>query len=390
MSTTVRSYCKINLGLGIGAPRADGFHALATVYQTLEMHDLVTVTARLAGATIIRLSSNDLRVPTDERNTAWKMVSLALDGLKLNAEVSIHIEKRLPIQGGLGAGSANAVAALIGLEAELGIARQQVSESASQRVSADSSNPMSQNRDMGHPDLSGRGDAGWTEKRLGIAAQVGSDVPLFLIGGTILGVDRGQDVRPLPDIERTWCVVAIPEVGVSTAQAFRDWDALCAAEGLTPEASTDKLNELSRAYASAFTEAIPEGGAKAGSSGVISKENALSRDDLAGPQGSALVRTGITSWIENDFERVVFPQHPSLSEIKRTLAGGGTPEAACQYSSIVASLSGSGSALYGLYLAREHAEAACRRLSEQGVRSELTRTLPRADYWRQMLSEVVD
>ena len=390
MSTTVRSYCKINLGLGIGAPRADGFHALATVYQTLEMHDLVTVTARLAGATIIRLSSNDLRVPTDERNTAWKMVSLALDGLKLNAEVSIHIEKRLPIQGGLGAGSANAVAALIGLEAELGIARQQVSESASQRVSADSSNPMSQNRDMGHPDLSGRGDAGWTEKRLGIAAQVGSDVPLFLIGGTILGVDRGQDVRPLPDIERTWCVVAIPEVGVSTAQAFRDWDALCAAEGLTPEASTDKLNELSRAYAAAFTEAVPEGGAKAGSSGVISKENALSRDDLAGPQGSALVRTGITSWIENDFERVVFPQHPSLSEIKRTLAGGGTPEAACQYSSIVASLSGSGSALYGLYLAREHAEAACRRLSEQGVRSELTRTLPRADYWRQMLSEVVD
>ena len=390
MSTTVRSYCKINLGLGIGAPRADGFHALATVYQTLEMHDLVTVTARLAAETSIRLTSNDPRVPTDERNTAWKMVSLALDGLKLNAEVSIHIEKRLPIQGGLGAGSANAVAALIGLEAELGIARQQVSESASQRVGADSSDPMSQNRDMGHPDLSGRGDAGWTEKRLGIAAQVGSDVPLFLIGGTILGVDRGQDVRPLPDIERTWCVVAIPEVGVSTAQAFRDWDALCAAEGLTPEASTDKLNELSRAYAAAFTEAVPEGGAKAGSSGVISKENALSRDDLAGPQGSALVRTGITSWIENDFERVVFPQHPSLSEIKRTLAGGGTPEAACQYSSIVASLSGSGSALYGLYLAREHAEAACRRLSEQGVRSELTRTLPRADYWRQMLSEVVD
>jgi len=238
---------------------------------------------------------------------------------------------------------------------------------------------------MGHPELSGRGDTGWPEQRLEIAAQVGSDVPLFLIGGTILGVDRGQDVRPLPEIEPTWCVVAIPEVGVSTAQAFRDWDALCAAEGLTPEASTYKLERLSRAYASAFSEAIPGGGAKAGSSGVISKENALSRDDLAGPSGSALVRTGITSWIENDFERVVFPQHPSLSEIKRTLAAEGLPEAA-----LYASLSGSGSALYGLYLAREHAEAACGRLSEQGVRSELTRTLPRADYWRQMLSEVVD
>ncbi|MGD0913200.1 MAG: 4-(cytidine 5'-diphospho)-2-C-methyl-D-erythritol kinase, partial [Terracidiphilus sp.] len=88
---------------------------------------------------------------------------------------------------------------------------------------------------------------------------------------------------------------------------------------------------------------------------------------------------------ENDFERVVFPQHPFLSEIKRSLAAEGTPEAA-----LYASLSGSGSALYGLYLTRELAEAACRRLSEMGVRNELTRTLPRTGYWRQMLSEQVD
>jgi 4-diphosphocytidyl-2-C-methyl-D-erythritol kinase len=362
MPTVVRSYCKINLGLGIGAPRADGFHALATVYQTLEVYDLVTVTAQQAAETCIRLTSNDARVPTDERNTAWKMVSLALRQLKATADVAIQIEKRLPVQGGLGAGSANAVAALMGLETELGIASQRARAAETQRVAT-----------------------GWTEKRLEIAAQVGSDVPLFLIGGTVLGLDRGQKVSSLPDIEPTWCVVAIPDKGVSTRQAFRDWDALCAAEGLTPEASTDKLNKLSRAYASAFAEAIPEVQAQTGCSGVISKENALSRDDLAGPLGSALVRTGITSWIENDFERVVFPQHPSLSEIKRILAAEGTPEAA-----LYASLSGSGSALYGLYLTREHAEAACRRLSQQGVRNELTRTLPRADYWRQMLSEVVD
>jgi 4-diphosphocytidyl-2-C-methyl-D-erythritol kinase len=362
MPTAVRSYSKINLGLYIGAPRADGFHALVTVYQTLEMHDLVTVMARKASKTSIRLTSNDARVPTDERNTAWKMISLALEALDLTADVEIHIDKRLPIQGGLGAGSANAVAALVGLEVELEIA----SHSASAKQI--------------HQDASA-----WPEKRLELAAQVGSDVPLFLIGGTVFGTDRGQQVSQLPDLEPTWCVVAIPNEGVSTAQAFRDWDTLCAAEGLTPEASTDKLEKLSRAYASAFSGAIPEGEAKTGSSGVISKENALSRDDLAGPLGSALVRTGITSWIENDFERVVFPQHPSLSEIKRTLAAEGTPEAA-----LYASLSGSGSALYGLYQARKHAEAACRRLSEQGVRSELTRTMPRADYWRQMLSEVVD
>ncbi|HTW79495.1 MAG TPA: hypothetical protein VME23_08150 [Terracidiphilus sp.] len=362
MPTAVRSYCKINLGLGIGAPREDGFHALVTVYQTLEMHDLVTVTAEPAAKTSIRLSANDARVPTDERNTAWKMALLALEGLGASAAVVIHIEKRLPIQGGLGAGSANAVAALIGLETELGIARYRISEEESQQSAS-----------------------GCPEKRLEIAAKVGSDVPLFLIGGTILGVDRGQQVSPLPDIEPTWCVVAIPEEGVSTAQAFRDWDALCDTEGLTPEASTDKLNKLSRAYASAFAGRIPQAGAETGSSGVTSDKKELWGSDLAGPLGSALVRTGITSWIENDFERVIFPQHPSLSEIKRTLAGDGTPQAA-----LYASLSGSGSALYGLYQTREHAEAACRRLSELGIRSELTRTLPRADYWRQMLSEQVD
>jgi 4-diphosphocytidyl-2-C-methyl-D-erythritol kinase len=95
---------------------------------------------------------------------------------------------------------------------------------------------------------------------------------------------------------------------------------------------------------------------------------------------SALVRTGITSWIANDFERVVFRQHPSLAEIKRVLAGSGSSEAALH-----ASLSGSGSALFGLYQAREAAEAACGRLQAAGVAGTLTRTLPRAEYWGGMV-----
>jgi 4-diphosphocytidyl-2-C-methyl-D-erythritol kinase len=365
MPTAVRSHAKINLGLAIGAPRADGFHALTTVYQTLEWHDVVTVTARPAAETAIRLTSNDNRVPADKRNTAWKMILLALEELGLTAEVEIHIEKRLPIQGGLGAGSANAVAALVGLERELGI------EAGVRAFPA---------FEPGAPE-------GWSTQlvaELKWAEQVGSDVPLFLIGGTVLGTDRGQKVRPLPDLEPVWCVVAIPDAGVSTPQAFRDWDMLCAAEGLTPEASTDKLNELSRAYASAFAGAIPQVGQRTSSSGVISR-NTIEGDDLAGPLESALVRTGITSWIQNDFERVVFAQQPSLREIKRILAGQDhgqkTPGAA-----VYASLSGSGSALFGLYLARGDAEAACARLQAAGVRSELTRTLPRAGYWRDMLS----
>ncbi len=347
MPTRVRSHAKINLGLGIGAPRPDGFHGLATVYQTLEIFDEVTVTAQPAAKTTIRLTSNHPGVPSDGRNTAWKMVSLVLDEIGVKAGVSIHIEKLLPVQGGLGAGSANAVAALIGLEHELGI-------------SASSTKPN------------------WPARRLELAAQVGSDVPLFLIGGAVLGLDRGQQVHALPDLDPLWCVLAIPAVGVSTPQAFRDWDALCAAEGLTQEASADKLNRLSRAYLSAFGVRTLEAGQS--SSGVFS-----CGEDLAGPQEeSALVRTGITSWIENDFERVVFPQHPSLAEIKRILAASHTPEAA-----LYAALSGSGSALFGLYPTRGDAEKAQNRVKksfpESEVRTAVTRTLPRAQYWRQMI-----
>jgi len=363
MPTVVRSHAKINLGLFLGAPRTDGFHALVTVYQTLEMHDLVTVTATLAEVNSLQISSNDPRVPTDQRNTVWKALSLALDEIGAKANVEVHIDKRLPVQGGLGAGSGNAVAALVGLDAELTAASQQVSESASQQAGQ---LPVAVSRFLNQGGLE-------------LAAKVGSDVPLFLVGGTVLGVDRGQEVYPLNDIEPTWCVVAVPEIGISTPLAFRDWDALCAAEGLTAEAGTARLEKLSRNYASAFRGEIPEGGFGTGSSGVFSLG-----EDLAGPQKSALVRTGIMSWIENDFERVVFPQHPSLAEIKRLLAVPGTPEAA-----LLASLSGSGSALFGLYLTRGDAEAAQERIGNQvqglSVRTTLTRTLPRSAYWDQML-----
>lgn len=366
MPTSVRSHAKINLGLAIGVTRPDGFHGLSTIYQTLEMHDIVTVAARPAAATTLRLTSNDARVPTDHTNTAWKMVFLALEELGATAKVAIHIDKRLPVQGGMGAGSANAVAALVGLERELGIHGRGCALPPFEPTAIEAW---------------GTGED-WAFKRLEIAAQVGSDVPLFLVGGTVLGYDRGQLVYPLPDLEPLWCVAALPAMGVSTAQAFRDWDALCAAEGLTQHASADKLNRLSRVCLSAFGVAIPGEGEEAGSSGVL-PELSFDGEDLAGPPRSALVRTGITSWIENDFERVIFPQHPSLAEIKRLLAAPGTPEAA-----LYAALSGSGSALFGLYQTRGDAEAAVNRLSQAlHVEARVTRTIPRADYWSGMILE---
>ena len=376
MPTTVRSFSKINLGLAIGPVRADGFHGLTTLYQTLAAHDLVTVTARRADAVRISVTSNDVRVPSSEngmaeRNTADKAVKLALDARGATAEVEIRIEKRLPVQGGMGAGSANAAAALIGLERELGA--------------------------LGITPLSG-------PERLRIAAEVGSDVPLFLVGGAVLGVGRGEEVYPMPDLPVTPCVVALPEIGVSTPQAFRDWDARYSAGSLERNAEREmrapyaswnvepkeaalsatqlthatpsgRLNMLSRTFASVYCE--PH------SSGVF----ALGQDLAENPANRfagmnpllALVRTGI----ENDFEEVVFPQNPLFGEIKRTLAVSDDPEQAAVY----AALSGSGSALFGLYATEAAADAAEERLAKMGVRSLRTETLPRVEYWQQMLVE---
>jgi 4-diphosphocytidyl-2-C-methyl-D-erythritol kinase len=365
MPTTVRSHAKINLGLGIGAPRPDGFHSLVTVYQTLELHDLVTVSAQRAESTSISISSNDGRVPRDEHNTAWRMVEHALRSLQRPSSVDIHIEKRLPVQGGLGAGSANAVAALVGLEFEL--ARE---DDAMRRAGESPKTP--DNACTLH------GLSWWVSDRLRIAEQIGSDVPLFLVGGAVLGMDRGQEVYPLPDLKPAlWCVVAMPDIGISTPQAFRDWDASWAQRGLATPEVTGSTASLRHAYGTVFAERIPRGAGSGGSSVVF-----LSGEDLANSRESPLLRGGVSRWFRNDFEEVVFPQHPALAEIKRILLASGTPSHA-----IHASLSGSGSAVYGLYRHREDAEAAQSHLGQKAVRTELTRTISRSEYWRKMIVE---
>ena len=372
MPTRVRSYSKINLGLAIGAPRADGFHSLATLYQTLALHDVVTVTAAPDCHTRIVLRCTDPRVPCDARNTAWKMVEKTLAALGRTARVEIHIQKNLPIQGGMGAGSANAAAALIGLEREMNL---------------------------------NLGDS----IRLEIAAQVGSDVPLFLQGGSVLGSDRGQQVEAVDDVALDGkteipCVIALPGIGVSTPAAFRDWDRLLAGNSdpdLHIPPVRDTIEELSRTYAS-----VVKRQGKRGASGIFldssafedshtpEKQQGLSREqshaslkadeseivnDLAENSLLALVRTGI----ENDFETVVFPQYPLLREIKRQLMGSPQAEDAAIY----AALSGSGSALFGLYRTQTDASAAQQRLQQQGVEAIVTKTMPRARYWSEMFAE---
>src|SRR6266576_436215 len=187
MPATVCSFAKINLGLCIGANRPDGFHELRTVYQAIALHDVIRV--QVVRGSGIEIRCEDPRVPTDQSNTCHRIIERGMEALQAKGRVIVEIEKCLPVQGGLGGASSNAVAALIALERAL---QKQISG----------------------------------PERLRIAAEVGSDLPLFLVGGTVLGVGRGEEVYPLPDLPAMECVVALPEIAVSTPKAFLEWDRL--------------------------------------------------------------------------------------------------------------------------------------------------------------------
>jgi 4-diphosphocytidyl-2-C-methyl-D-erythritol kinase len=391
MTVRVRSFAKINLGLRIGAAREDGFHELLTVYQTIGLHDLIRVS--LAKGTGIEIRCADPRVPRGESNTCFRIVEGAMRALGAKGRVVIEIEKRLPVQGGLGGASSNAVAALLGLERAI-------------------------KKTLPAPE------------KLRLAAEVGSDLPLFLAGGTVLGVGRGEQVYPLPDLPGTACVVVTSEVGVSTPKAFQEWDRLCSAgalarepQGLKPD-SLGGLNAALKRRSSTVAEAdVPFSSIEAAGlppawpgsfdfaqdrlrpgptqdqpkltiSDASDRMNELSRGmsawlseaSLRQSYSGAPLRRGraenpllelVRAGIENDFEQVVFPEHPELRQGKRALLRAGAK---------YASLSGSGSALYGLFGSREAAARAAAGLRKQGWLAQETMTLPRRQYWKRIVA----
>ncbi|HEV2696800.1 MAG TPA: hypothetical protein VGU90_02335 [Terriglobales bacterium] len=264
-----------------------------------------------------------------------------------------------------------------------------------------------------------------------IAAQVGSDLPLFLIGGTALGVGRGEEVYPLPDLPAMPCVIALPDTAVSTPKAFAEWDALMS-ESMTGKGTpSSRANHLSAANdctierralsenripGEASKRQVPRLGNSSASGRVPSlgmtdwskdeneKLTSPSYSDRmlefsreisawlsAGPSGSGRRRSGVSAsrggraenplldlvrtGIENDFERVVFPQYPELRRVKSVLE-----QAGARY----ASLSGSGSALYGLFASRARAAVAAKKLTQQGTRAVVTSTLTRRQYWKKL------
>jgi len=323
MPVQVHSYAKINLGLAIGERLDTGFHQLRTIYQTIRLHDALQVSVGSgAGVEILCCHPN---VPRDHTNTCWRVAERFLQAAHAQGRVTIQIDKHLPVQGGLGAASSNAVATLLALEREL------------------------------KTTLS-------PEDRLAIAADVGSDLPLFLIGGTVLGIGRGEQVYPLPDLPPLPLVVATPAIGVSTAKAFADWDSLLESQpaALTRNAPAARMEMFSRTAFRWLTGSLS--GVPAPGGRDRGEKDALLLD---------LVRAGI----ENDFERVVFSQYPELHEAKRVLEREGA-----RY----ASLSGSGSALFGIFGSQDAADLAAARMQQSGIAAVATSTLPRADYWREM------
>ncbi len=353
MKVTVRSFAKINLGLRIGAARADGFHELLTVYQTIGLNDVIQVSVQRG--TGIEIRSDDPRVPRDESNTCFKIVERALDALKASGRVVVDIDKRLPVQGGLGGASGNAVSTLIALERAM-----------RKRLPA--------------------------AERLRIAAEVGSDLPLFLVGGTVLGVGRGEQVYALPDLPSMPCVVVTPEIGVSTPKAFAEWDRR---QGLKPPVMAAPYAALKRRSSTQLDPALKGRSSTQSLSAELTgpdgsdRMSGLSRELsawLSEPYSSAPLRGGraenpllwlVRAGIENDFEQVVFPEYPELREGKRALVRAGAK---------YASLSGSGSTLFGLFETKASAARAVVRLKKEGWTAQATSTLTRKQYWRRLTS----
>jgi len=187
MVVTIRAHAKINLDLRVLGVRPDGFHELRTVFQAISLHDVIECTAREGP---FALECDTAGVPLDSSNLVWKAAQALWRSLRRPGpvrDVVVRLHKHIPLQAGLGGGSADAAATLLGLTR-----LWRVPVRAAQLTD--------------------------------IAAPLGSDVPFFLAGGTALGLGRGDEVYPLADLPRHWIVLLVPGFGVSSKDAYTWYD----------------------------------------------------------------------------------------------------------------------------------------------------------------------
>jgi 4-diphosphocytidyl-2-C-methyl-D-erythritol kinase len=291
-SVRIPAYAKVNLCLDVLGRRADGYHELRTIFQAISLHDTLELQGKREPGIEIRIAGNSQLAGEPGRdNLVYRAMEELGREIGLRQGVRAVLTKRIPVGRGLGGGSSDAAAALLGLLRLTG-----------KRMAA--------------------------ARLLEIASGLGADVPFFLHGGRALGIGRGNETYPLPDLARRQVLVISPqEIAVPTKDAYQ-W--------LSQELTNgDDPTKLMRFCALCWS-----------------------------PQGGVL---------SNDFEAAVFPRYPRLRAIKRELLQQGAAEA---------SLAGSGSAVFGVYQHPAKARRAARAFPKDQV--FLCSTLSRAEYRRKM------
>ncbi len=298
-SVRLRSLAKINLDLRVLHKRPDGFHELRTIFQTISLADTIDVEYR-PGRSKIELKSN-IDIPG---NLIVKAADLVMRALRASCQLQIRLTKRIPMGGGLGGGSSNGAAMLLAL-----------------------------------PKLMGKKLT--LEKLMELAAELGSDVPFFLMGGTAVAMGRGTELYPLPDFLPSPGLLITPDVHSFTAAAY-------AALKRQP------FDEVSTAIINNFQSVV---------------QSACS--PTPNPQPPFV----------NDFEKVVFHQHPQLKSIKGKLLKLGAWRAM---------MTGSGSALFGFFPSRELRDRAAGLFRKDFSSNQVypftmvSRSRYRALWWRQL------
>ena len=294
VSVKEHAYAKINLYLDVLTKREDGFHDIKTVMHTVSLSDEVTVSVKRSDRRTVRLSVvGHPKLPTDSRNLAYRAAELFLSETLTNAEVDIKLIKRIPVAAGLAGGSTDAAAVLRAL-----------------------------NRAFKRP---------LTEKRLlALSAQLGSDVPYCLIGGTALCYGRGERMERLPENLDLKLVVAIADEYVSTPMAYAELDRIF------EDFKTPRDSAHERALAAVIESA---------SSGML-------------PSGE----------LYNIFENAVFKTCFKAESIKSRMLELGATHAL---------MSGSGPSVFGIFENEQVAASAVAELQRDGIRAFFAQTTVR-------------
>jgi 4-diphosphocytidyl-2-C-methyl-D-erythritol kinase len=282
---------------------------LRSIFQSLAVHDTLTF-CPASGS--FHIDCDDSACPTDRTNLVWRAAAMVWQAAGRGgepADVVVQIVKRIPLQAGLGGGSSDAAAAIRGLTRFWGLAL---------------------------PD--------GVDRR--IAGRLGADVPFFLVGGTALGLDRGDLLYRLADPSPLWVTLVIPPFGVNTTEAFGWFD--------EDEASKNRRGSSPTGKASQHEP-----------SGIVGER--ASTSELPGELFGQLP----TSEFRNDLQAPVAARHPEVTRIIRALRRRGARYAA---------MSGSGSAVFGLFRSRAEAALAAKSLAIAGRRTIVTRTVHRAGF----------